>query len=113
MSTPANATELFNVQMPASIAKAPDKAREVDAIYVFIIKGEGGGEWTVDLKSETPGITQGIKPGAGCTIEVENSDFMDMMANPNKGMQLFMMGKLKVTGNPALAMKLQKLFSLG
>jgi putative sterol carrier protein len=112
MATPANASELFDVQMPESIAKAPDKAREVGAIYVFKITGDGGGEWTVDLKSATPSIVKGVQPGANCTIEVANSDFMDMLANPNKGMQLFMQGKLKVTGDPMLAMKLQKLFSL-
>ena len=71
-----------------------------------------GGEWTVDLKSEKPGIQKGIQAGANCTIEVEQSDFSDMLSNPAKGMQLFMQGKLRVTGDPMLAMKLQKLFSL-
>ena len=34
------------------------------------------------------------------------------MENPQaNGMQLFFAGKLKVAGNPTLAMKLQKLFS--
>ncbi len=34
------------------------------------------------------------------------------MENPQaNGMQLFFAGKLKVSGNPTLAMKLQKLFS--
>lgn len=112
MSTPKNAIDLFDVQMPAALAKAPEKAKEVGSVYVFKITGEGGGEWTVDLKSDAPSIKKGIEPGANCTIEVANSDFVDMLANPAKGMQLFMQGKLRVTGDPMLAMKLQKLFSL-
>ena len=36
-----------------------------------------------------------------------------LLANPNAGMQLYFQGKLKVTGDPMLATKLQKLFSLG
>lgn len=112
MPTPKNAIELFDVQMPEAIGKAPDKAKEVGAVYVFKITGEGGGEWTVDLKSDKPSINKGVLPGANCTIEVANTDFVDMLANPAKGMQLFMQGKLRVTGDPMLAMKLQKLFSL-
>lgn len=110
MATPTSASELFDTLLPAALAKAPDKAREVGAIYVFKIGGEG--EWTVDLKSETPSITKGVTPGAQCTIEVQGSDFMSMLSNPALGMQLFMTGKLRVAGDPMLAMKLQKLFSI-
>lgn len=108
---PSSATELFDQILPAALAKAPEKAKEVGAIYVFKISGEGGGEWTVDL-ANNPSITKGVQPGAGCTIEVAHSDFINMLTNPALGMQLFMQGKLKVAGDPMLAMKLQKLFSL-
>jgi putative sterol carrier protein len=45
-------------------------------------------------------------------ITVAHEDFLKMLTNPALGMQLFMTGKLKVAGDPMLAMKLQKLFSL-
>lgn len=109
---PKSATELFDVLMPKAIADAPHKAKEVGAIYVFKIHGEHGGEWTVDLKAHVPSISKGVLPGANCTIEVASADFMSMLHNPALGMQLFMQGKLKVTGDPMLAMKLQKLFAL-
>ena len=135
MATPKSATELFDELMPAAIAKSPDKAKEVGAIYLFKITGENGGEWTVDLKSDTPSVTKGgqaaakpagegatapghhhhgssVHPAVNCTIEVAHSDFISMLNNPALGMQLFMQGKLKVTGDPMLAMKLQKLFAL-
>jgi hypothetical protein len=35
-----------------------------------------------------------------------------MLTNPAMGMQLYFQGKLKVTGDPMLATKLQKLFQL-
>ena len=53
-----------------------------------------------------------MQAGAQCTIEVQHSDFINMLQNPALGMQLFMQGKLRVSGEPMLAMKLQKLFSL-
>lgn len=112
MAAPKNAQELFDVQLPQALAKSPDKAREVGSIYVFKISGEGGGEWTVDLKSATPAITKGVQPGADCTISIASSDFTSLLGNPAMGMQLFMQGKLKIEGDPMLAMKLQKLFAL-
>ena len=110
--TPKSASDLFDKILPAAVAKNPDAASAVGAIYVFKIAGEGGGEWTVDLASKPPAITKSVQPGAQCTIEVAHSDFMSMLSNPALGMQLFMGGKLRVSGDPMLAMKLQKLFSL-
>lgn len=112
-TTPTSAKHLFDELLPPVLAAHPDKAREVGAIYVFKVTGDDGGEWTVDLVAAQPNITKGVQPGANCTIEVSNADFTSMLGNPAMGMQLFMQGKLKVSGDPMLAMKLQKLFSLG
>ena len=109
---PKSASDLFDEILPAGISKNPDGARAVGAVYVFKIAGEGGGEWTVDLASATPSVKKGVQPGAQCTIEVQHPDFISMLQNPALGMQLFMQGKLRVSGDPMLAMKLQKLFSL-
>ena len=110
---PENAQELFNVQVPEALSKFPDKAREIGAVYLFKIAGDGGGTWTVDLTANPPGVTQGDKGNAQCTIEVAHSDFKEMLKNPALGMQLYFQGKLRVTGDPMLATKLQKLFSMG
>ena len=110
---PANAQELFNTQVPEAIAKNPDKAKEIGAVYLFKITGDGGGTWTVDLAGSPPSCTSGDKGNAQCTIEVASSDFNEMLKNPALGMQLYFQGKLRVTGDPMLATKLQKLFSMG
>ena len=57
-----------------------------------------------------------LKPGkvgdADCTIDISSEDFQKLHEDPQaNGMQLFFSGKLKVQGNPMLAMKLNKLFS--
>ncbi|MBL9040063.1 MAG: SCP2 sterol-binding domain-containing protein [Deltaproteobacteria bacterium] len=112
MAVPTSASDLFDTLLPPKIAATPDKAREINAIYQFNITGENGGQWNVDLAGNPPSITKGEKPGANCTITVAHEDFLKMLTNPALGMQLFMTGKLKVAGDPMLAMKLQKLFSL-
>ncbi len=112
MAKVESAQELFNTNVPQSLAKNPDKAREIGAVFLFKITGDGGGTWTVDLVSAPPTCTPGDKGNAQCTIEVDHADFKNMLANPALGMQLYFQGKLKVTGDPMLATKLQKLFAL-
>ena len=109
---PKDATELFDKMVPAALQQYPDKAREINAIYAFKIEGEGGGEWTVDLTSDPPTCVRGASDKAQCTIEVAHDDFKTMLADPNAGMQLYFQGKLRVSGDPMLAMKLQQLFQL-
>jgi putative sterol carrier protein len=110
---PDSAQELFNQQVPEAIKANPDKAKEIGAVYLFKVTGDDGGTWTVDLVNDPPSCTEGDKGNAQCTIEVAHSDFKEMLKNPAMGMQLYFQGKLKVTGDPMLATKLQKLFSMG
>ena len=49
---------------------------------------------------------------AQCTVEVSHEDFKTMLGDPNAGMQLYFQGKLRVSGDPMLAMKLQQLFEI-
>ena len=109
---PKDAQELFDVLVPQGLKAFPDKAREVNAIYAFKIAGEGGGEWTVDLTSDPPTSVKGAGANAQCTIEVAHDDFKTMLSDPNAGMQLYFQGKLRVSGDPMLAMKLQQFFDL-
>lgn len=110
---PQSASELFNTQVPQALAAHPEKAKEIGAVYLFKITGDGGGEWTVDLASATPSCKPGVHGTAQCTLELTHEDFKAMLGNPTLGMQLYFQGKLKVTGDPMLATKLQKLFSIG
>ena len=110
---PESAKELFDEQVPKAIAANPEKAKEIGAVYLFKITGDDGGEWTVDLASATPSCKAGVHGTPQCTVEVAHADFKSMLTNPALGMQLYFQGKLKVTGDPMLATKLQKLFSMG
>jgi putative sterol carrier protein len=109
---PTNAHELFDEQIPEALAKYPEKAKAVGAVYLFKITGEGGGEWLVDLKADPPTCKPGAEGSPQCTIEVTAEDFQAMLANPNQAMQLFMQGKLKVSGDMMLATKLQSLLAM-
>lgn len=109
---PNNAQELFDTLVPQGLTQFPDKARELNAIYCFKIAGDGGGEWTVDCTVDPPTCVKGDSGTAQCTVEVSHDDFKTMLSDPNAGMQLYFQGKLRVSGDPMLAMKLQQLFEL-
>ena len=109
---PNDAKELFDVMVPEGLKRFPEKAREVYAIYCFKITGDGGGEWTVDCTVETPTVVKGDSGKAQCTITVSHDDFKAMLADPNAGMQLYFQGRLMVSGDPMLAMKLQSFFDI-
>ena len=113
MAMPNSAQEVFDTLVPQGLTQFPDKARELNAIYCFKITGDGGGEWTVDCVANPPSCTKGANDKAQCAVEVSNDDFKTMLGgDPNAGMQLFFAGKLRVSGDVTLAMKLQQLFEL-
>lgn len=102
--------QLFNEQLPAALAKNADDAKTIGAKYQMNVTGEG--EWFIDVSATGPACKAGQGEGADCTITIAAEDFQKLVENPQaNGMQLFFAGKLKVTGNQMLAMKLQKLFS--
>lgn len=89
------------------IAKNAALASQIGAVYKFVLSGDGGGTWIVDLR-ENPKIVEGDGE-AQCTIKMAGSDYVDMMEGRAQGQALFFTGKLQIEGDMGLAMKLQSL----
>lgn len=101
-----DAKSYFTDTVPAMLEKYPEKVLEAGATFSFNITGDGGGQWTMVLKGDAPALTEGLDE-VDCAIEMTNDDFVEMMGNFQLSMQFFFSGRLKVTGNPMLATKLQ------
>jgi len=108
-----DAKTMFDEKMPKALAKDPEKAKELNAIYLFKVTGDRGGTWTVDCKGDPPKVVAGEEGTAECSIELTDEDFEAMIKDPQMGMQLFFQGKIKITGDPVLATKLGNLFGIG
>lgn len=99
--------KLFN-DLPQKLATDPDKFRALGAKFQINVTGPGGGEWNIDTSS-SPGAPS-VKSGTGLadvTITIAETDAQKLLENPSaNAMSLFFAGKLKVSGNQMLVMKL-------
>jgi len=103
--------KLFNLDLPAALAKNASEAKTIGAKYQMNITGPNGGEWHVDVSDSGPSCVPGTAP-ADCTITIADVDVDKLLENPQaNGVQLFFAGKLKISGNQMLAMKLHRLFA--
>jgi len=106
--------EFFDSKVPRVLARSPEAAREVAAIYCFKISGPDGGTWTADLVSSPPTCVAGVVGSPQCTIGCTDDDFRSMIdGGMQAAMALFFGGKLQVEGDPNLATRLSKLLELG
>jgi len=87
----------------------PGIAEKVNTMYQFVINGEGGGNWWLDLTKTPPEIGEGVNGDAACTITMDAVDFVAMVKKDASPVKLFMSGKLKIGGDITAAMKLQNI----
>ncbi len=106
----SNPTEFFT-KKGEQLAANPDALKGINATYQFNLSGDDGGEWTIALTDDNSEVRSGPCDDAQCTISMSAADFMAMIGgslNPNLA---FMTGKLKVTGEIGLALKLQSILN--
>jgi putative sterol carrier protein len=87
-----------------------EQAIAFGAVYKFVLHGDGGGTFIVNL-GEDPGVSEGDGT-AQCTIKMAAKDFLDVIEGRADRRALFFMGRLRVEGDFGLAMKLKALHEL-
>ncbi|NVB85698.1 MAG: SDR family NAD(P)-dependent oxidoreductase [Kofleriaceae bacterium] len=87
------------------IKQNPDVTK-VGVVYLFKV---GSKAFIVDLKNGA--VTTG-EGAAECTLELSESDFLDLTQGKADPMKLFTTGKLKISGNVMASQKLNALFKI-
>lgn len=100
--------EVFETLMPEKLKAKAEIIQKINSSYKFILQGDGGGTWIVDLTDPAGKITAG-EGEAKCNVTMAASDFIDVINGKLNAQMAFMSGKLKVSGDIGLALKLQLL----
>ena len=90
----------------------PAKAAGLDAVIQLKLTGAQAADWVATIKDARCTLSQGIAPAPKLTVSADSADFIKIFSGRMDGMQAFMQGKLKVTGDMGLAMKLVGLFKM-
>lgn len=104
------AKDVFETHIPNRLKEKPDLIEKINASYKFLVGGDGGGTWLVDL-TEPGGKIAAEDGDAKCTITIEGSDLVNIVNGKLNAQMAFMSGKLKVAGDMGLAMKLGQLLT--
>lgn len=90
----------------------PDKAQGVDALILFDLTGDNGGQYWVKVVDGS--CTSGTGPVENPRITIKSSvdTWIDVAAGKTNVVNAFMMGKLKVLGDMGLGIKIQSMFGL-
>jgi putative sterol carrier protein len=104
--------QFFNNALPEGLERNRDEAKKYGGILQFDITGEGGGSWLVNVSDSGPSVTSG-QGTAHATIIIAAEDFQKLYEDSKNYMLLFHSGKMKIIGNEALAMKLDRIFKFG
>ena len=87
-----------------------EAAGNLNATYCFDISGEDGGKWTLNIKSGKCELLPGTVGTPSVTILISAQDWLLIQQGKLNSQMAFMMGKLRVSGDMSLAMKLQSIF---
>jgi putative sterol carrier protein len=88
----------------------PDAAVGMNSVIQFKLTGDGGGDYSVEIKDGKATVSQGTHPSPNMTMTLSAQDYVDLIAGKLNGQMAFMSGKLKIAGDMGLAMKMQTLF---
>ncbi|HET7145369.1 MAG TPA: SCP2 sterol-binding domain-containing protein [Anaerolineales bacterium] len=90
----------------------PEKAAGLEAIIQFIFTGAEPGEWYAVVKDGKVEVAKGAHASPKMTLTADSADYVKIFTGEMDGMQAFMQGKLKLTGDLNLAMKLTQMFKI-
>lgn len=86
--------------------------KKIGGVFAFKVKdGPGGKEatWVVDVKNGKGSVSNDAGVKADCTVSLSDEDLLGLMTGKLNAQTAFFKGKLKISGNMGMAMKLQNL----
>ena len=85
-------------------------AKGMKAVYQFDISGEGGARYQVIVNDGALDVQEGVHDTPHVTFRMGAHDYIKLTNGEMDGRKAFMLGKMKIGGSMALAMKMQDIF---
>ena len=83
----------------------PAKARGVNATVQIMAAGDGGGNYTVQIKDGAASLNEGVIDNPNVTVNVAAQDWIDMLSGELDPTMAFMGGKLRMAGDYSVALQ--------
>lgn len=106
----ASAVE-FLEKVAQRINAQPERLGVASAAFQFTLTGDGGGTWTMQVQGGKATVHQGPAASPQVTVEMSVADFQEMLAGRLGPVAAYMSGRLRLTGDIGLAMRLQPFLS--
>lgn len=90
----------------------PEVAEGLEAVIQYHLTGEEGGDWIIDIRDEACKVTEGTAENPKMTLTADAREFADVLTGKANGMQYFMQGKIRLSGDLNLAMQLTNFFKM-
>jgi len=90
----------------------PDLAEGVETVIQYRLTGEEAGDYIIQIADGKCTVAEGLADEPNVTLTADGRDFADVLLGKANGMQYFMTGKLKLSGDLNLAMKLTSFFKM-
>ncbi|MGQ0505367.1 MAG: SCP2 sterol-binding domain-containing protein [Myxococcaceae bacterium] len=106
------AKSILEQEIPALLSSKPELGKDINAVIHFVVTGDAGGTWTLDLTKSVDWVKEGAEGTPKMTITVSDADFVKIRQKQLNAQMAAMQGKLKFKPmDMGLAMKLGKLLS--
>lgn len=109
MSSPIT-DSILNV-VPKSFV--PEKAEGVDTVVQYKFTGSDTSEWYMIIKNKTLEVQQGLHPSPNMTMTFDADAYLKISKGELDPTMAFMKGKVKVSGDMGVALKMGQFFKYG